>query len=464
MAKIKLLFNLLICLSISTNVYSSYDTTEDFFKKLDVCNEKISERTISSQKKWTILVYIEANNNLSECAVGNINDMRNAPSSDNVNLIVQWSKPDARKTHRLKIENGKVYDVGSLNQDMGINPSKELLDSFSWIKDKYPAEQYMLILWNHGAGYLDKSKKGWLNPLCFEDNYFEEALPLEAQIEIAPIAKSDEKGILYNDEFHTYLSTEQMTKTLEDGMVTLEKPFDIVGMDACLMAMIEVAYAIRHSTNILVGSENLEQGAGWNYFDFITKLVASDGNLNPQELAESIVKTYQKQYLKTDRSFTQSSINLNLVPQIKDQINLLALEILHLKVLGKDSTLRMMENAISKCIRYGKEYADIYSFCEELSSQVNQSILFYQKHLDRQLCKEILQSLYKISFFLTSTKKAVKEAVLSNAAGVSIFASGGLSIYLPNIFTTKVNQSYLQSDFAKDCAWSQLLTTLTSDK
>ena len=42
----------------------------------------------------------------------------------------------------------------------------------------------------------------------------------------------------------------------------LRRPVDLVGMDACLMTMIEVAYQLREHAQVLVGSETLEPGPG----------------------------------------------------------------------------------------------------------------------------------------------------------------------------------------------------------
>ncbi len=40
---------------------------------------------------------------------------------------------------------------------------------------------------------------------------------------------------------------------------------DILGMDACYMAMGEVAYQVRESVDILIGAEGLEAEFGWPY-------------------------------------------------------------------------------------------------------------------------------------------------------------------------------------------------------
>lgn len=403
--------------------------------------------------KWTILVYMEADNSLSSFAVNNLDEMRRAASSKNVQLIVQWSKPDSRQTCRLKVENGRVYDVGSLNQPMGVNPVKEVFDAFRWMKEKYPAEHYAFIAWDHGSGILDRTKKSWLkDPLGFNT-------PDNANIEdLSKMVEDEERAILFNETQGTSLSTNDMKFVLERAREILDQPLDILAMDACLMAMIEICYAVRHSSTIVVASENTEPGKGYNYIDIINKLAKLDGQVTPEEMASLIVSKYASSYLKNEPSYTQSAIKINAIDQVKDTLNQLTLDLLNLKLIDKITAIKTFEYAHKNCTKYNKDYIDLYSFCSELNeiaSGLSQSPSSSDRHTTA--LKNLIHS-------TTATKSAIKNAVFSNSAGSEVINSYGISIYCPNIITESPNPSYRNTEFAKHSTWNFFLSSFARSR
>jgi hypothetical protein len=70
---------------------------------------------------------------------------------------------------------------------------------------------------------------------------------------------------------------------------------DVIGFDACLMSMLETAYAFRRSASLLVSSEELEPGAGWDYVPIIRSLV-SQPKISSVELSKLIVAAYKDRY------------------------------------------------------------------------------------------------------------------------------------------------------------------------
>ncbi|MEK6577865.1 MAG: hypothetical protein AABZ55_01445, partial [Bdellovibrionota bacterium] len=79
-----------------------------------------------AEKEWTLLVYLNGNNNLDSYGDLNINQMENVGSTDKINIVVQWASLSAGKTKRLlvtkdndfnKVTSKIVQDAG--NVDMG---------------------------------------------------------------------------------------------------------------------------------------------------------------------------------------------------------------------------------------------------------------------------------------------------------------------------------------------------------
>ncbi len=87
---------------------------------------------------------------------------------------------------------------------------------------------------------------------------------------------------------------------------------DLLGFDACLMSMVETAYAMRQGAKTMVGSEELEPGLGWKYDDWLTALSA-DPTMDPDTLGTAVVKSYQSNYIFADQTATLSCTRLGEV-------------------------------------------------------------------------------------------------------------------------------------------------------
>ena len=81
----------------------------------------------------------------------------------------------------------------------------------------------------------------------------------ERLLETAPPSR----GIAYDDGAADCLDNRELKRVLATAHRVLGRKVDVVGMDACLMTMIEVAYQLRDHARVLVGSEEVEPGPGW---------------------------------------------------------------------------------------------------------------------------------------------------------------------------------------------------------
>ena len=111
-----------------------------------------------------------------------------------------------------------------------------LTDFIRWSAANYPAKKYMLVMWDHGGG----SKTGILVDELFN-----------------------------NDILYLY----EMKQALEDSGIRLEA----VLFDACLMANIETAYAIRNCANWMIASEEVVTGAGTSIRFWLSELCNRPG-------------------------------------------------------------------------------------------------------------------------------------------------------------------------------------------
>ena len=109
-------------------------------------------------------------------------------------------------------------------RDMGESDTLSRLLTFG--QERYPADDYALILWDHGGG------------------------PLE--------------GVCWDELFSMdRLSLSELTDALDAA--AFPKKLRFIGFDACLMSTAEVAYALSPYAEYMIASQETEPAKGWNY-------------------------------------------------------------------------------------------------------------------------------------------------------------------------------------------------------
>ena len=212
-------------------------------------------------------------------ATSDLQEMLAADIGENVNLIVytggckQWkNNVVSNKVNQIyQIKGGKLYCLDD-NAGTGAMTNPDTLSSFiKFCAKNYPANRNMLIFWDHGGG----SAYG----VCSDENY----------------------------NYDT-LSFTEIEKGFSDAK--LSEKFSIIGFDACLMASLESAKAVKDYARYMVASEELEPGGGWDYSAF---LPAFFQNNDPVETGKVICDSYLKkcQDKKRERFCTLSVADLS---------------------------------------------------------------------------------------------------------------------------------------------------------
>jgi hypothetical protein len=266
-------------------------------------------------KKWTFMVYLDADNNLEQEGLGDFAEMAQVGSGDQVNIVVEMDRTpgysdeqgDWTETRRFQVMKNDTPGGAAL-QNLGeknMGDPAVLTDFVKWAATNYPADYYALVIWNHGSGWrfmLDTMKARAARNTAARAP----GMPAPASV-IKAVAFDDTDGDeLYMKEVQTALETADQNLTQSMG-----KPFklSIVGFDACLMGMVEVAYALRNVTDYVVGSEETEPGEGWPY-DAILGVVATQMSTDPKTLATLIVDKYGASY-GPGSGVTQSAVDVS---------------------------------------------------------------------------------------------------------------------------------------------------------
>lgn len=108
-------------------------------------------------KAWTFMAYMAGDNNLDPDGVQDLTEMKKVGSTKDVNLIAQFDRASGHAAKRYylrkggQIANDAVASLGKVNT----GDPKRLLDFIKWGVKNYPANRYVLVLWNHGQGWDD---------------------------------------------------------------------------------------------------------------------------------------------------------------------------------------------------------------------------------------------------------------------------------------------------------------------
>jgi hypothetical protein len=369
------------------------------------------------------MVYLDADNNLESAGIDDINEMEMVGSTTEVNIVVQVdripysvlaannegytddiSNSNWTTTRRyyitqdfdpLQINSQLKSDLGELN----MGDSQTLIDFTDWATINYPAKKYLLVIWNHGGGFRSLSLT---KDIAWDDTSGGDRITMP-ELEYALYAISAQIG----------------------------KKIDIVGMDACLMAMTEVAYQIKDYADILVASEENEPGDGWPYDTILGELVVNP-LISSGQLSVDIVDKYIFSY--PYGNVTQSAIDLSYMDTLTDQLSALALTIMSDNLTPKYNYL----NAANSSQYYGDwDFIDLYDFC-------NQSLT----HSNSLEVKNIALSI----------QQTLNYAVIkSGYNGGSVSNSKGLSIYFPY---TAYHYYYNYTNFSQDTLWDEMLSYL----
>jgi hypothetical protein len=100
--------------------------------------------------------------------------------------------------------------------------------------------------------------------------------------------------------------------TAEVGDGVSGKGIDVIGFDACLMGMIEVAYELRNDCSYMIASQELEPGDGWEYNLILEKFIQTE--MTAPDLLSSAVDAYAQHY-SAYADCTLSGIDLSKVDQ-----------------------------------------------------------------------------------------------------------------------------------------------------
>lgn len=222
---------------------------------LSSCDKK-DEPKESSKTQRTVLIYAVASNNLSSDLASDKNEMiEAAPNVTGLGSDVRvllYSVPSQAATEATLAELKKdatgawgfqplkSYDRNTFSTD----PAR-MREVFSDVRTSATAENYGLILWSHGTGWIPN----------FSDHQ-------------VPGGMQKSYGMDKYQGVTDYCDIDELAYAIPDGM------FDYIWFDLCYMMGVEVVYQLRNKCEYIAGYPTEDWSMGMNYDTTLPMLVA----------------------------------------------------------------------------------------------------------------------------------------------------------------------------------------------
>ena len=373
------------------------------------------------EPKWTFMVFMNGDNNLEGAAIDDFGEMASAGSTAEVNLVVQidripgfnTSNGDWTGTKRFLVTNGMSPTPANAVQDLGesnMGHPQTLIDFVNWAKTNYPADYYAVIIWDHGSGWQRRVEE----PIkSISDDW----------------TSSD---TITMPELRQALAT--ITNSGADKL-------DIVGFDACLMAMEEVDYQIMPYADYRVSSEETEPYDGWDYDASMTYLI-SNPTCTAAQLSTRIVNDFINFY-GTSGDDTLSAVNLNNLNSLVTATSNLGNDLKNNLPLYRTQIESVKDN-VEHFDSNGDHISDVHDYYVDL-------------HHFATLIKGSISD-PTIQNDAQNVMDAITNIVIAEGHGSQHSNSRGVSIYFPdpryNVYMTNYETDVV---FSQDTQWDEFL-------
>ena len=335
---------------------------------------------------WTVLSFSIADTDLEPYMMDDVDEMGEVGSTEELSIVALVDRADGYSDDPvLGIDDwvgGKLLEVTSggatvLDElgDVNTGDPEVLADFISRGIDQYPADNYALIISDHGASW--------------------------------PGVGGDESA----DSDH--LSLGELDEAIGAGLEAagVEK-FDLLGFDACLMATYEVASTLADRADRLLASQELEPGHGWDYTAL--QSVVDNGGATVDELGSALIDGFEKQAREQE---TSAEITLSLI----DLTQMCAVDAALAEFSGQ-----LVDRAEGVSPVVGRSLAQTLGFGTNPDPEQDS----YMSDL-AILAGEIGVDALDVSDAADNLIRAINDVVLDKVDGQATKGATGLSIYFP---------------------------------
>lgn len=249
-----------------------------------------------------------------------------------------------------KIEDGELNKLDTINTSTMGSPNT-LKTFINKAYEDTDGDCYNLVLWNHGGGAII----GY---------------------------GADETA-----NYQAMTMSEVETAIGGSNLILAGKRFEIIGFDACLMGMLEVAAGLDDYANYLIASEELEPGEGWDYSCFGE--ITSGGDFTGPTVGKIIIDTFSNFYKNKGKykpEFSLACMDLSKTGSVIESFELLVADGIDDLNNGDYSQIAKARSDTKVLGRVGGgsiyDSVDLYNLSENLGERYPDSTKAVQDSID----------------------------------------------------------------------------------
>lgn len=178
-------------------------------------------RVITQRGGWTFLHYMADDNDLRGCANRSLNRLETGGPDGQCQYLVEksgvWGETYRYRLRRDTDERNLNLQLLATLPELDMSSPETLLDFLKWGADYAPAENYFIVIWDHGG---------------------------------------DWRGVCWEGPLDSHIDPLELEQCLREFRSHARKP-QILLFDACLMSSAEVYWRILDDVNYVVGSETV---------------------------------------------------------------------------------------------------------------------------------------------------------------------------------------------------------------
>ena len=360
----------------------------------------------------TLLIFMAADNDLDSSAMKNLESIRKSSFYSDMNIVVQldrWEFVDVKDSFRYHIKGGEAKIIKRLGEVNSGDPT--VLKNFIEESAKaYPSDKVIVVVWSHSSGVDDKDVYSNVSYAERERFFVKEK-------------KIEEIAVSYDDEAKDFIDNIELKKALDTNI-----KIDVLGFDACLMGMFEIAYQLKNQAGVIVASQYLVPSSGWPYERILEETRLED---TPEEIAKKIVNFYAASYDGEPISVSQSAYDSKAIDDVAQHLDSFA------NILKKNlNDKKDLERILSRTETFGRpDYIDLTHFAKLVGEKFTFDAI-----------EPLLASLDKMILF-------------NRAVGNGMQDVYGVSIYFPGRNPFKETfEMYEKLDFSHDYPhWIKLI-------
>jgi hypothetical protein len=411
-----------------------------------------------AKASWTWMIYLATHNNAAGVGAASVELMRRAVAAmpggqGAVQVLVQQATPERTTRHVLGAAPEIVADLGVTDS----GAPEVLLEFVRWAAQAAPAERYALVLWSHGSGWSPSEMTQVAQsipaavPVTASELKQRGANDTAGQVffssslrELLAQPTPGERAIAFDDGSGHSLDAVELGRVVSKAARELGRPLDLVGMNACQMGSVEVAYQLRGSAEVYVASEEDMPVHGWPYDEIFARLVA-EPSMDAISLGKLAVERYCGYFRANPLPWGQSglpagvtlsAVRLDGIPRLASAAKALAGALRDDMASASDAVWA----AHAQAHKFKFQLYDLASFCRELAGQSGTPAV-------REAANAVLVALADPALL-----------VAREHLGAAYDATGGLTTYLLAPGGGKpISPYYAQTAYAQETAWGEFL-------